>query len=38
MAFVKTIYTVHVSLAILNFRTIDFLVTLLLNLFVHEDS
>ena len=28
MAFVKVIYTVHVSLAILNSSTIDFLVTL----------
>ena len=33
------IYTVHVSQAILNFRIINFFVTLhLLKYFVHEDS
>ena len=39
LAFEKMIYTVHVSQAILNSRTIDILVALhFLKFFVHEDS
>ena len=39
LAFEKMIYTVHVSQAILNSRTIDFLVPLhFLKFFVREDS